>query len=227
MTGERCHLSDVIDINDCIPVNALERDWLESGLEGPKSLGGQVTAFWCDDPYQLCFRLKRQDFVGIEEEIFAACPANELAADVGRGRIGSGSDHSKSFRDLQGLPHKALSPFHRLPEPGFAHRLQEIIDGACLKRFNRMLVKRSNDYNHRQTRPAQIPDHLKTAHCRHLEIEKHEIRLQIHDLLQGLPAILGFTDNFNVRQEFQFFPEDLPGNLFIVSYESLDGSIHL
>ena len=74
-------------------------------------------------------------------------------------------------------------------EPFLLHRLEEIVDGVQLERFDRVVVERGDERDERQRVRRNPPDHLEAADLGHLQIQEREMGSmrgdELHRFLAG------------------------------------------
>src|SRR5258708_6664736 len=88
LAAQCTHLSDMIQIDDRIAVDAPELLFLETLLDYPQGLGSQEPLFRGNDPNQLPLGLKGQNTVRVQEKIVRPDSAYNLSIRRGVGRHG-------------------------------------------------------------------------------------------------------------------------------------------
>src|SRR5262245_40320344 len=73
------------------------------------------------------------------------------------------------------------------PEAVRGHRLQQVVDRVHLEGLERVLVE-GGDEDDRLLPPDQL-EHLEPRELRHLDVEEHEVGLQLRDRLHRLEAV--------------------------------------
>jgi len=66
---------------------------------------------------------------------------------------------------------------------------------------------------------GQPGENGEAVHHRHLDIEKHQVRLEGADALDGLPAIAGFADDAHAAGVGEPLHEKLPRDRFVIDDE--------
>src|SRR5689334_16469040 len=101
-------------------------------------------------------------------------------------------------------------------------RLEQVIEGADLKRLERVLVISGHKDNHRQRLSGEMLQRLKAVHLRHLHIEENQIGRQRANARYCLRAITAFFDEFDVRVAFEQDAEVTPRQRLIINNNGSD-----
>jgi hypothetical protein len=64
-----------------------------------------------------------------------------------------------------------------------AKRLQQVVERLDVKRADRVLVVGGDEHGRRHPIDANRLDHLEAIHSRHLQIEKHQVRRRLANLI--------------------------------------------
>jgi hypothetical protein len=120
------------------------------------------------------------------------------------------------FRQLLRMTEQTPCPFQRLPQPCFAHRLQQVIHRASLKGLNGVLVVRRNDNDSRELGPAQLSHQLKASHTGHLQIQQNDVRMLGFNELQRRGPVFRLASNLHALTGLQLLSEDASRYRFIV-----------
>ena len=130
--------------------------------------------------------------------------------------------------NLDGPVQQARGALDGFVQACFGDRLEQVVDGSGLECLKGMLVEGGHDHDDRQRGLSEAPDHFEAAHHGHLEVEKNQVRFQRSDLLQGLPAVGGFSDNLDLGDRLQSLAEDAAGDGLIVHNQSRNRAmVHL
>ena len=209
-------------------MNSLELRSSQTLFNHSQRLGCKQPLFRSDNPNQFPFRLKGQDVVRIQENIFLPASAYDLSTPEGIGRFRGGGNFVETRRDLTLLALQVSSSLHGSSQSRLANRLQQIIYRSCLECFDGVLVKGGNNHDDGERRFAEVPNYLEPAHDRHLEIEKDKIRPKLCNLLQRFFTVASLANDQNLREESQLFAKDAPGDRLIVNnYGFHHARVHL
>lgn len=96
-------------------------------------------------------------------------------------------------------------------------RLQQIVEGVLLECLHRVFVVGSQKHDVRHAVGIQHADHFQPADARHLDIEKHHVRLQPVDLADGFNGVGALADNRDPRFSFQQVAQVVARGRFIVN----------
>lgn len=96
-------------------------------------------------------------------------------------------------------------------------RLQQIVEGMLLERLHRVFVVGGQKHDVRHAVGIQHADHFQPADARHLDIEKHHVRLQSVDLADGFDGVGAFADNRDLRLGLQQMAQVVARGRFIVN----------
>src|ERR1017187_10273939 len=217
LTGECAHLPDVVDIHDRIPMNSLELWCSQALFDHSQRLGCKQPPFRGNNPNQFPLRLKGQHVVTVQEEILLTAASHDLCAPGRVGWFGGGGDLVDTRGDLGRFPLQVSGALHGNPQSRFADGFQQIVDGPGFERLNRVLVISGYDHDNGEWGLAEVPDHFKPAHYRHLQIEKDNVRTEARDLLPSISTVSGLADDQDSRQQFQFFAKDAPRDRLVVN----------
>lgn len=222
LAAERAHLANVVHVHDGIAMDPPELLFSEPVFERPQSLGRQEALFPGNDPNQLALCLKGENFVGIEKKVIRPVAAHNLSTRCpGRGVQRCGGDLGDSVGDLERFVSQTSRALYRSFQSCFADRLQQVIDGSRFKSVNRVLVIGGHDHDDGRRSAAEFPDDFKSSHDGHVKVEEHQVRLKSRDLLEGLFAILGFSNDHDFFKGFQVLSQDLSRDRLIVHDQSL------
>ena len=210
----------MIDVDKRSAMNPFKARSGEFLLDGPKPFRRKVSLLGSHDPDEFAIRLKRQHLGRIQQEVLIAEPSDHLPRTrhpEGRCRLlNAGYRFCGNSRLLNQLP----GAFQRFLQAGFTNRLQEIVDGAGVQRFDRVLVERSHDNDHRDVgSKGHVLDDFEAAHTGHLQVEKNDIRMQRRDAFQRRRASGRFANHLDVFVQVEFIAQDLPCNRFVVDDE--------
>jgi hypothetical protein len=65
-------------------------------------------------------------------------------------------------------------------------------------------------------------DHFETADSRHVKVEEDQVGPDACDLGQGVAAVVGFGDDFDIREAGQFLPEYLTRDRLVIDDQRPD-----
>ena len=224
LAAQSAEFADMVYIHDCVSVYPLKLRLTQAAFDSAERLRGQQALFCRNDPNQFSLGLKCKHFIHIEENIVRSGAADDSPRLSRGGRSRCGGNLSHLVRDLDGTAEQYFGPFHGLLQARLAHGLQQVVDGAGLKGLNRMLVESCDDHDNWKRRTAQAADYFESAHDWHLQIKKHQVRFERCDPLQCFPAILGFADNCDVGQQFQFVAQELACDGFVIDDQGVNAA---
>ena len=109
----------------------------------------------------------------------------------------------------------------RLHHPLSIERLQQIIDRIHLERAHSILVERRRKHHlgNRHLAVQQLLQHAKSVQTRHLNIQKHQVRLMRPDQFNRLDSIGSLRENFDSTSSLQQILQLLPGQRFVIDDE--------
>ena len=96
--------------------------------------------------------------------------------------------------------------------------LQQVIDGVHLERLDGVLIERRDENDLRQRLGVEHPPRdFEPGQPGHLDVEEHDVRLQLVDRRQRLDAVAGLTDDLDAADLAEEKPELIARQLFIVN----------
>jgi hypothetical protein len=89
----------------------------------------------------------------------------------------------------------------------------------------RELVERRREHDGGRALAEQL-EHFEPRELRHLDVEEHQVGIELLDQLHGLEAVRGLAHDGHVRDLLQVLGEDRAGQGFIVDDQNLQGDTH-
>ena len=107
---------------------------------------------------------------------------------------------------------------HRLGDPLFVERLEQIVDRVYFECLHGILVEGGgkNDFGQRDLAIEQFLDYAKAVEARHLHIEKNQVGIVFADEIDALDAVLALGHDVDVANILQQEGEFVAGELLIV-----------
>ena len=102
--------------------------------------------------------------------------------------------------------------------------LQQIIERLHPKGFDGVIVKCSDQHKVWQIFRLlpQFADDSHTIQARHLDVEKHEIGLELPDQIDGLQPVLGGSNYFDFREILEQIGQFFEREFFVIDHDGCD-----
>ena len=100
-----------------------------------------------------------------------------------------------------------------------AEWLQQVVEGLHVKGANRVLVIGGDEHGRRHPIDADGLDHLEAVHARHLQIEKHQVRRRLANVIDGFFAGRRGAGQFDARFRGEQRHQALAGHRLIVGHQ--------
>ncbi|MNC40550.1 hypothetical protein D3C75_892670 [compost metagenome] len=114
------------------------------------------------------------------------------------------------------LPPLLLQALQRFAQPLRFRRLQQIVKRMFFKGLHRVFVIGGQKDDVRHTIGIEHAYHLQPGDARHLDIQKHHVRLQAMDPANGLYRIGAFADNRDAIFRLQQMPQVIARGGFVI-----------
>jgi hypothetical protein len=103
--------------------------------------------------------------------------------------------------------------------------LEQIIQRSHLECLERVLVEGRDEHDVGHRLDANRVDHAEAVELRHLDVEKHELGLELGDALDGLDAGLCLADDLDVGVLGDVAAHLCPGGRFVVGDQNAHASL--
>ena len=213
--AQSTQLADPIRVHQHAPMNAFKLGASKALRQTAETVHGPVLPACGENPDDLSISLERVHVVQVEKVVVLRMASHQLGDRPGFAPVqrAQGSLHSKGT--LQGPAPGSAGPVQGRSEAALTDRLEQVVHGSDLEGVEGMLGIRGHEHDGRQGTP-EPSDHLESVHDRHLDVQEHQIRLQMADLPQRrLPAVR-FAHDLDVFHGGQPFQQHSAGQRLIV-----------
>ncbi|MNS57398.1 hypothetical protein D3C72_902830 [compost metagenome] len=114
------------------------------------------------------------------------------------------------------LPALLLQALQRFAQPLRFRRFQQVIKRMLFKGLHRVFVIGGQEHDMRHAIRVEHAYHLQPGNARHLNIQKHHVRLQAMDPADGFYRIGAFADNADALFRFQQMSQVIARRRFII-----------
>ena len=115
-------------------------------------------------------------------------------------------------------------PLNHLGEPCGLDRFQQVVDGADLERFDRVLIERGDEHDVAlHAAFQQLARHLEPGQPRHLDIEEDHVRRQRFRQRDRLEPVGRLVDNLDVVELPELKRQLAAGRLLVVGDQDPQG----
>ena len=79
-------------------------------------------------------------------------------------------------------------------------RLQQVIDRLRINGLQRVLAERRDKNDQGCQMPRQLLYYLESSHARHLDVQKQQIRLPLHNRRKRITTVRAFAEHVKIRR---------------------------
>jgi hypothetical protein len=116
----------------------------------------------------------------------------------------------------------ATRAIHRAFEPLAVERLEQVIHRVHVEGLERVLIVGRHEHHGRHPVGTHRLNHIKPGAPRHLDVEKHEIRLLADDRLHRLIAVRRLANHLHAHLVSEQRPHAFAGKRFVITDEGAD-----
>ena len=117
---------------------------------------------------------------------------------------------------------------YRIGEPRRIDRLQQVVDRVDLERLDGVLIVRGDEDDLRRRVVAEHPPRdLEAGEPRHLDVQEHDVGLQLVDRGQRLDTVAGLADHLDAADLIEQVAQLVAGQLLVVHEHRFQNGLRL